>query len=126
MGHHVIQFLLFIARYFLFLNTYVANFASWLVSGDSLGIDDSYRIFNVDCRVSLPKKKKKKLAYHLTTSFYAYSIHNIPRSGRFHMKILRPAFGSSVNTCKKNNKILMVYGLIFLWRLGSLLPMIFG
>jgi L-gulonolactone oxidase len=53
MGYHVIQFLLFLGRYFLFLNTYVANFACWLASGDSLGIDDSYRIFNVDCRVSL-------------------------------------------------------------------------
>ena len=53
MGYHVIQFLLFVGRYFLFLNTYVANFACWLASGDSLGIDDSYRIFNVDCRVSL-------------------------------------------------------------------------
>lgn len=53
MGHHVIQFLLFLGRYCLFLNTYIANFACWLVSGDSLGIDDSYKIFNVDCRVSL-------------------------------------------------------------------------
>ncbi|KAF8797689.1 gulonolactone oxidase Lgo1 [Phlegmacium glaucopus] len=50
MGYHVIQFLLFLGRYFLFLNTYVANFACWLVSGASLGIDDSYKIFNVDCR----------------------------------------------------------------------------
>lgn len=53
MGYHVIQFLLFLGRYFLFLNTYVANLACWLVSGDSLGIDDSFKIFNVDCRVSL-------------------------------------------------------------------------
>ena len=52
MGYHVIQFLLFLGRYFLFLNTYVANFACWLASGDSMGIDDSYKIFNVDCRVS--------------------------------------------------------------------------
>jgi hypothetical protein len=60
MGYHVIQFLLFLGRYFLFLNTYVANFACWLASGDSLGIDDSYRIFNVDCRVSLRYWDKKK------------------------------------------------------------------
>jgi len=50
MGYHVIQILLFFGRYFLFLNTYIANFACWLASGDSLGIDVSYRIFNVDCR----------------------------------------------------------------------------
>ncbi|KAF8154009.1 gulonolactone oxidase Lgo1 [Crassisporium funariophilum] len=50
MGHHVIQFLLFLGRYFLFLNTWISSFASWLVSGDTVGINDSHKIFNVDCR----------------------------------------------------------------------------
>ena len=68
MGYHVIQFLLFLGRYFLFLNTYVANFACWLASGDSLGIDDSYRIFNVDCRVSL--RYLAKISWNLITFFY--------------------------------------------------------
>ena len=45
--------LLFIARYFLPLNTWIANFACWLVDGDSVGVNDSHKIFNVDCRVSL-------------------------------------------------------------------------
>ena len=57
MGHHVIQMLLFIARYFLPLNTWIADFACWLVNGDSVGVDDSYKIFNVDCRVSLETDK---------------------------------------------------------------------
>ncbi|KAJ3500667.1 hypothetical protein NLJ89_g9693 [Agrocybe chaxingu] len=50
LGHHIIQFLLFLGRYFVFLNTWIANFACWLASGDSTGVDDSYKIFNVDCR----------------------------------------------------------------------------
>ncbi|PPQ68980.1 hypothetical protein CVT25_009165 [Psilocybe cyanescens] len=50
MGYHVVQLFLFLGRYFLFLNTWVANFACWLSSGDTVGIDDSYKIFNVDCR----------------------------------------------------------------------------
>jgi len=49
--------LLFIARYFLPLNTWIANFACWLVDGDSVGVDDSYKIFNVDCRVGLGTDK---------------------------------------------------------------------
>ncbi|KDR74082.1 hypothetical protein GALMADRAFT_250832 [Galerina marginata CBS 339.88] len=50
MGHHVLQFLLFLGRYFMFLNRWIANFACWLLSGDTIGVDDSYKIFNVDCR----------------------------------------------------------------------------
>ena len=112
MGYHVIQFLLFLGRYFLFLNTYVANFACWLASGDSLGIDDSYRIFNVDCRVSL--RYLAKISWNLITFFTTYSIHSIPRNGQFPMKIPRPAYVNSVNTCKKSSEILMAYDLIFL------------
>jgi len=50
LGYHVLQLLLFFGRYFLSLNTWIANFACWLVSGKTIGIDDSYKIFNVDCR----------------------------------------------------------------------------
>ena len=74
MGYHVIQFLLFLGRYFLFLNTYVANFACWLVSGDSLGTDDSHRIFNVDCRVSLRYWQNKKKRWNLMTSLHTHSV----------------------------------------------------
>lgn len=75
MGYHVIQFLLFLGRYFLFLNTYIANFACWLASGDSLGIDDSYRIFNVDCRVSLCDKTAKNTSWILTNFFFLSYIY---------------------------------------------------
>ncbi|PFH44640.1 hypothetical protein AMATHDRAFT_168258, partial [Amanita thiersii Skay4041] len=50
LGHHLMQLLLFLGRFFLALNTVAANFACWLISGKSVGIDDGHRIFNVDCR----------------------------------------------------------------------------
>ncbi|KAG2006051.1 FAD binding domain-containing protein [Coprinopsis cinerea AmutBmut pab1-1] len=50
LGHHVVQLLLFVARFFTFLNPLIANFACWLVSEKTVGVDDSHRIFNVDCR----------------------------------------------------------------------------
>jgi len=50
LGYHVVQFLLFVGRYFLFLNSWIARFASWLISSKTVGIDESYVIFNVDCR----------------------------------------------------------------------------
>lgn len=53
LGWHVIQFLLFLGRYFLSLNIWIGRFAAWLVSEKTVAVDDSFRIFNVDCRVSL-------------------------------------------------------------------------
>jgi L-gulonolactone oxidase len=51
LGHHVTQLLLFVARYFLFLNQWVARYSCWLVSARTLGVDDSPLIFNIDCKV---------------------------------------------------------------------------
>lgn len=45
--------MLFIGRFFLFVNTWTAIFAEWLIRGETTGIDVSHRIFNVDCRVSI-------------------------------------------------------------------------
>ncbi|KAH7882184.1 L-gulonolactone D-arabinono-1,4-lactone oxidase [Phlebopus sp. FC_14] len=50
LGFHVIQLLLFIARYVRSLNVFVARFAAWLVSDRVIAIDDSHRIFNLECR----------------------------------------------------------------------------
>lgn len=50
-GFHVVQFLLFCGRFFPAVNTWTARFASWLISDKSVGVDVSWRIFNVDCRV---------------------------------------------------------------------------
>jgi len=51
LGYHLVQFILFVARYLLFLNFWTGCFAAWLVREKTLGIDDSHVIFNVDCRV---------------------------------------------------------------------------
>jgi hypothetical protein len=50
-GFHVVQFLLFVARFILPLNIFIGRFASWLVSTKVIAIDDSFRIFNMECRV---------------------------------------------------------------------------
>ncbi|KZV90120.1 L-gulonolactone/D-arabinono-1,4-lactone oxidase [Exidia glandulosa HHB12029] len=47
-GFHFVQFLLFIARYFVDFNTSVARFVHWLGSAPSTKIDRSWRIFNID------------------------------------------------------------------------------
>jgi L-gulonolactone oxidase len=50
-GYHIYQFILFVGRYFLFLNTWAARFTCWLISARTLGINDSLLIFNIDCKV---------------------------------------------------------------------------
>ncbi|KAG6856844.1 hypothetical protein H0H87_012902 [Tephrocybe sp. NHM501043] len=50
LGFHVTQLLLFIARYFLFLNTWISRYACWLNEAPTVGVDDGHIIFNVDCR----------------------------------------------------------------------------
>lgn len=50
MGYHVVQFLLFLGLFLPNANIWTMRFACWLVSSKTVGIDDSYRIFNVDCR----------------------------------------------------------------------------
>lgn len=45
------QFFLFIGRFFLVVNTWTAIFAEWITRGETIGVDDSHQIFNVDCRV---------------------------------------------------------------------------
>jgi L-gulonolactone oxidase len=52
LGFHLLQFSLFVARYFLPLNNVVTGFALWATGGDFERVDESYKAFNVDCRVS--------------------------------------------------------------------------
>ncbi|KAJ3572787.1 hypothetical protein NP233_g2855 [Leucocoprinus birnbaumii] len=49
-GFHLVQMLLFFGRYFLFLNVWTQYLSFWLSSAKSVGINDSHRIFNVDCK----------------------------------------------------------------------------
>lgn len=50
-GYHLIQLMLFVGRFLLFVNTWAGVFAEWLISSKTVGVDVSDRIFNVDCRV---------------------------------------------------------------------------
>ncbi|KAJ3843316.1 gulonolactone oxidase Lgo1 [Lentinula raphanica] len=50
LGYHLVQLLLFLGIRFRVFNTWAVFLASWLVSTNSSRVDDSYRVFNVDCR----------------------------------------------------------------------------
>ncbi|KAJ3937682.1 MAG: gulonolactone oxidase Lgo1 [Lentinula lateritia] len=50
MGYHLVQLLLFLGIFFRTCNTWAVLLASWLVSSVSSRVDDSYRVFNVECR----------------------------------------------------------------------------
>ncbi|KIJ34550.1 hypothetical protein M422DRAFT_233443 [Sphaerobolus stellatus SS14] len=48
--YHVVQFMLYIGRFWPQVNTWTARFASWVMKEHTEGVDDSWKIFNVDCR----------------------------------------------------------------------------
>ncbi|KAJ7208588.1 D-arabinono-1,4-lactone oxidase-domain-containing protein [Mycena pura] len=50
LAYHVVQLLLFAGRYFLYVNTLAGRFVAWLSSWNVTLIDDSHKIFNVECR----------------------------------------------------------------------------
>ncbi|KAG6868655.1 hypothetical protein C0993_012460 [Termitomyces sp. T159_Od127] len=50
MGYHLTQLFLFFARYFLTLNAWISHYTCWLMKERTVGVDDSHRIFNVDCK----------------------------------------------------------------------------
>lgn len=49
-SYHLLQFLFFLGRFITSLNPLVGRFGAWLVSDYTVAVDDSYRIFNVDCK----------------------------------------------------------------------------
>jgi L-gulonolactone oxidase len=51
LAFHVVQFFLFVGRYFAYVNTLTGRFVAWLSSGQVTLVDDSHTIFNVECRV---------------------------------------------------------------------------
>lgn len=52
MAFHVLQFILFLGRYFAAVTNFAGHFVCWLGGPRSIRVDDSYRIFNLDCLVS--------------------------------------------------------------------------
>jgi hypothetical protein len=79
LGYHVVQFLFFIGRYFLFLNPYIGRFGAWLLRDPTVGVDDSHLIFNVDCRVS----KSLDLFFVQMIIPVPFSILNTLRNGQY-------------------------------------------
>ncbi|KAI9057550.1 L-gulonolactone/D-arabinono-1,4-lactone oxidase [Trametes sanguinea] len=49
-GYHLLQFLLFVARYVPVLNIWLGRFMAWLAGDRMVSVDDSHRIFNIDCK----------------------------------------------------------------------------
>ncbi|KAI8972568.1 L-gulonolactone/D-arabinono-1,4-lactone oxidase [Trametes punicea] len=49
-GYHLLQFLLFLARYVPILNIWTGRFMAWLVRNRTVTVDDSHRVFNIDCK----------------------------------------------------------------------------
>ncbi|ORX37208.1 D-arabinono-1,4-lactone oxidase [Kockovaella imperatae] len=49
LGYHVTQFFLLIARFLPFLTPWVGRWAWWLSKGESVVVDDGYKVLNFDC-----------------------------------------------------------------------------
>jgi hypothetical protein len=62
------QFLLFMGRTCSPLNALAARWSCWLNKNQSVRIDDGHRIFNIDCKVILPKFNILTMA-HVLCSF---------------------------------------------------------
>jgi len=50
LAYHVVQFMLYLGRFFPNVNTWTARFASWIMKDPAEGVGNSWEIFNVDCR----------------------------------------------------------------------------
>ncbi len=53
MAFHVLQLILFIGRYVSAVTNFAGHFICWLGGPRSVKVDDSHRIFNLDCLVRL-------------------------------------------------------------------------
>ncbi|KZT24955.1 L-gulonolactone D-arabinono-1,4-lactone oxidase [Neolentinus lepideus HHB14362 ss-1] len=91
-GYHVIQFLMFLGRYIAPVNIWTGRLASWLSSATVVSIDDSYRIFNLDCKYlqyttewAVPYDKAKACLYDLRS--WLQDEHSNPRGLRPHFPI---------------------------------------
>lgn len=49
-GFHLIQFLFFLGRYITSLNPWICRLSAWLDRAPTVTVDESWRVFNVDCK----------------------------------------------------------------------------
>ena len=115
------ELFLFIGRFFLFVNTWTAIFAEWLIRGTTEGVDKSHLIFNVDCRVSAsfkPLSQSDVISKLTCVSLCVYtclsnlkhlsadnSIRNILLNGPCHTRMQSVVYWNYVNGLMKNSRI---------------------
>ncbi len=51
LGFHIIQFLFYLGRFFPSLNPSISRWSAWLDQNKTVTVDDSWRVFNLDCKV---------------------------------------------------------------------------
>lgn len=50
-GYHLIQFLFFVGIYLPFVNPWICRLSAWLDRETTVTVDDSWKVFNLDCKV---------------------------------------------------------------------------
>lgn len=53
LGFYVLEFVLFVGRFFSSANNFAGLLFCWLSGSKSVRVDDSHRVFNLDCLVSI-------------------------------------------------------------------------
>lgn len=53
-GYHLIQLLFFLGRYLPSINPWICRLSVWMDRSKTITVDDSWRVFNVDCKVRVP------------------------------------------------------------------------
>ena len=124
LGFHFVQLILFLGRYFHFLNIWAQYLNFWLVSKKSVGIDDSYRIFNVDCKVG--SAFDRALHLHWAYGRIQNSIRNLLQNGQSHMPVHKPVFKSCILGSDRSLQIGKDWDLISPSRSDFLLQMTSG
>lgn len=51
-GFHLVQFLFFLGIYIPSLNPWISRMSAWLDKETTVTVDESWRVFNLDCKVS--------------------------------------------------------------------------
>lgn len=52
-GFHLVQFLFFVGIYLPFVNPWICRLSAWLDRATTVTVDESWKVFNLDCKVRL-------------------------------------------------------------------------
>ncbi|KAJ3519214.1 hypothetical protein NM688_g9333 [Phlebia brevispora] len=71
-GFHLVQFLLFLGRFFPSINPWICRLSAWMDREKTVTVDDSWRVFNLDCKYpqfttewAIPYEKTSACLYEL-------------------------------------------------------------